>query len=334
VPSASRLHLAARFARHRFAAIHPFEVQAVLHNACNLRCSYCRCPDMESTALSTAQWVDIIGRFQQVGTLRIKFQGGEPTTRPDFAAICAAVQAHGIIAAVVTNGIAIARKPALLDGLDEVVVSLDAVSPELHDRQRGAGTHALAVRAIDESRGRDRSVFVNMVVTTDTVGEVEAMLDFCEARGVGFNAQPAMFSRSYQDSTASHLALSPAAEQALELQLARWRRERRPLMFSANTYERAARWPDYTSPTTPSRGESSCMAGRFYVHIEANGDVFPCILHESSFVAKNIVAHGFESALLNAQHHGCGDCFLPYLNERKALFGLRPSAVLAWLQRS
>jgi MoaA/NifB/PqqE/SkfB family radical SAM enzyme len=333
VSATQRLGIASRFLAHRFAALHPYEVQAVVHNACNLRCSYCRCPDMDPSAMSTSAWVDIIGRFRRVGTLRIKFQGGEPTIRRDFAEICAAVQANGIVCAVVTNGIAIARNPRLLDGLDEVVVSLDAVTPPLHDRHRGAGTHALAVRAIEEALARGRRVFVNMVVSHETVGEVEPMLDFCEARGVGFNAQPAMFSRSYQDADASHLGLSIEEEQALERRLAAWKRQGRLLMFSAASYEHAAAWPDYNAPTTLSAGESNCMAGRFYVHIEPNGDVFPCVLQGSPFRPKNILADGFEDALLNARHHHCGDCFLPYLNERKALFGLRPQAVLAWLAR-
>src|SRR5215203_2740048 len=127
VLSAHQLHQAGRFLQHRFRALHPFEVQAVLQNACNLRCSYCRCPELDSASMTTAQWVDLIERFRSVGTLRIKYQGGEPTIRKDFAAICAATQANGIIAAVVTNGIAIARNPKLLDALDEVVVSLDSV---------------------------------------------------------------------------------------------------------------------------------------------------------------------------------------------------------------
>lgn len=283
--------------------------------------------------MSTAQWIDTIERFRTVGTMRIKFQGGEPTTRKDFAEICRATQSAGVLTAVVTNGIAIAKQPRLLDALDEVVVSLDAVTPALHDRHRGAGTHALAVRAIEEALARGRRAFVNMVVTTDTIGQVEPMLDFCEARGIGFNAQPAMFSRHYQDPAAASLGLSASDEHALERRLAAWVREGRGLMFSAGAHDHAARWPDYTSPTTPSRGESTCMAGRFYVHLEPNGDVFPCVLQGSPFVPMNIVTDGFDAALLNARHHTCGDCFLPYLNERKALFGLRPAAVLAWLKR-
>lgn len=329
----SRLQIAARFARHRWQALHPFEVQAVLLNACNLRCSYCSCPELSSATLSTRQWIDIIEKFRSVGTMRIKWQGGEPTLRPDFSKLCAAVQGHGIISAVVTNGIAIARKPDLLEHLDEVVVSLDAVTPELHDRHRGPGTHALAVQAIDAALAQGCRVFVNMVVTRDTFNEVEPMLEFCEARGIGMNAQPAMFSRSYQDATAAYLGLSVGEEHALEQRLAAWQRQGKGVMFSAEVYEKAARWPDYRTPTSTSTGRSSCMAGTYYLHIEPNGDVFPCVLQGAGFVPRNMVTDGFDAALLNAQNHHCEDCFLPYLNERKALFALRPTAVLAWLRR-
>ena len=330
----SRLQIAARYALHRFQTLHPFEVQAVLLNACNLRCSYCSCPELSAATLSTEQWIEIIKKLRSVGTMRIKWQGGEPTLRPDFSKLCATVQAHGIVSAVVTNGTVIARKPELLEHLDEVVVSLDAVTPELHDRHRGQGTHALALAAIDAALAHGRHVFVNMVVTRDTVGEVEGMLELCEVRGIGMNAQPAMFSRLYQDRSAAHLGLSAAEEHALELRLAAWQRQGKGVMFSAAVYEKAARWPDYTTPTSTSTGRSSCMAGTQYLHIEPNGDVFPCVLQGAGFVPRNVVTDGFEAALLNAQHHHCEDCFLPYLNERKALFALRPSAVLAWLRRS
>jgi MoaA/NifB/PqqE/SkfB family radical SAM enzyme len=172
-----------------------------------------------------------------------------------------------------------------------------------------------------------------LVDPTDPLPAGAPLLAFCEARGVGFNAQSVMFSRPYNDRAASHLALSPGAEQALEQQLADWRRGGRPVMFAAETYEHAAAWPDYRSPTKRSEGPSHCMAGRYYVHIEANGDVKPCVLHDSPFTPKNVLADGVEEALRHARHHTCGDCFLPYLNERKALFALRPHALLALAKR-
>lgn len=326
--------MAARFAAHRFRALHPYEVQAAVLNACNLRCTYCRCPDVKIALLTTAQWQDIIRGLGALGTLRIKFQGGEPTLRTDFRALCTAARAAGILSAVVTNGLRIAEEPALLDDLDEVVFSLDSTDAERNDAQRGPGAHAAVMRGIEAARARGVRTYVNMVVTRATLGDIEAMLDFCAARNIGVNVQPVVFGRVYYDDQARALGLSAAELVAMHRQLAAWKRAGRPLMFSPASYEKVVRWPDHDRLNTPSDGPSSCMAGRFYVHIEPNGDVHPCGIHGApSFQPKNAVRDGLEAALHHVRVHDCGDCYAPYTNERKALFAMRPGALRELVRR-
>ncbi|MDX2169296.1 MAG: radical SAM protein [Deltaproteobacteria bacterium] len=331
---ARHLKLAARVARHAWRELHPFEVQAAVLNNCNLKCAYCRCPESPVALMTTAQWTATIAQLGALGTLRIKFQGGEPTLRPDFRQLCAAARAAGILAAVVTNGQRIAADPTLLDELDEAVFSLDSTRPEANDRLRGAGVHANVVRALDLARARGVRAYVNMVVTRDTLPDVAAMLEFCEARGVGLHVQPVVFGREYYDDTARAHALSHAEMQALHAQLAAWARAGRGLMFSAESYAQVTRWPDYDQLTRASDGPSRCMAGKFYVHIEPNGDVHPCAVYGSAtFEAKNLLRDGLLAALRHVRRHDCGDCFAAYLNERKALFGLRPAALLGVARR-
>src|SRR5262249_23430497 len=157
------------------------EVQALLLNACNLKCQYCRCPEIKVPLMTTAQWQTIITQLAALGTMRIKFQGGEPTLRADFVQLCRTPRRAPITTAVVTSGIRIADNPELLAELDEVVVSLDAVTAAAHDRVRGAGSHASAVAAIEAARARNLPTYVVMVASRETVGEVDAMLQFCEA---------------------------------------------------------------------------------------------------------------------------------------------------------
>ncbi len=330
---AKHLRLAARFARHRFAELHPFEVQAVLLNACNLRCAYCRCPEIKTRLMSTAEWVRVIEQLAELGTMRIKFQGGEPTLRNDFREICAESRRVGILTAVITNGVVIPDQPEILDYLDEVVFSLDAPTAEINDPIRGGGSHARVVRAVELARERAIPVYVNMVVTRATLPEVERMLEFCEARGVSLNAQPVVFGSAFHDPEARPIGLTATEIRDLNHRLAAWKRQGRKLMFAPETYERFAAWEDYEQPNTRSAEESSCMAGRFYVNIEANGDVEPCIQTGADFQPKNLLRDGLEAALRHARHHHCGDCFIGYLNERKALFALRPSFVLGALRR-
>ena len=83
--SMRHVKMAARFAAGRMRELHPFEVQAVLLNACNLKCVYCRCPEIATRLMSTEQWLSTIRGLARLGTMRIKFQGGEPTLRATSA---------------------------------------------------------------------------------------------------------------------------------------------------------------------------------------------------------------------------------------------------------
>lgn len=330
---ARHFRMAARFAAHRLRALHPFEVQAILLNACNLKCVYCRCPEVKTSLMTTEQWRMTLRGLAALGTLRVKFQGGEPTMRRDFRELCAEAQRCGILTAVISNGVGIASRPELLDHLDEIVFSLDAMNPAINDRLRGEGVHAHVVAAIDLAVSRRLSTYINMVVGRENLHEIEPMLAFCESRGIRLNAQPVVFGARYYDDNGRHLALTADEIRAMHRQLGEWKRQDRPLMFAPPAYERIASWPDYAQLTQRSAGESACMAGKFYVHIEANGDVFPCVQNGGPYTAKNIIKDGLEAALTNVPRHECGDCFSAYLNERKRLFALDPSALLEMVRR-
>jgi MoaA/NifB/PqqE/SkfB family radical SAM enzyme len=332
-----QLRLAGRFLRHRFRAVHPFEVQAVLLNACNLQCSYCLCPEIKTRLMTTEQWLEVIAYLGSVGTMRLKFQGGEPTLRTDFRTLCAAVQQAGILCAVITNGTRIAEDPSLLDHLDEVVFSCDAVDPATNDAVRGEGSHALIMRAIEVAQRAEHRprLFINMVVMRHNLAQMEPMLRFCEERGIGLNAQPAVFGLPYYNDAAKPLALDNEETRAMFEMLAQWKRQGRGLMFAATSYEHAVAWPDYRRARQRRAAGAHCASvGRVYIHIEANGDVQPCVQTGGTFRAKNLYGDGFEEALAHVQGHDCGDCYSAYLTERKALFGLRPAAVVEYLRRS
>jgi len=325
--------MAVHFLKHRFRSLHPFEVQALLTDGCNLKCVYCACPRRMTPEMDTGQWVNIIRGLAALGTIRIKFQGGEPTLRPDFRTLCRAAQQAGLITAVITNGQGIPGQPELLDHLDEIVVSLDSATPAIHDRLRGSGTHTKAVAGLDLARFRGVRAYVVMVASRANVAEVEPMLGFCEGRGVRLHVQPAIFGRDAFDDGARDQGLGPDEMRELHRALAGWKRRGRGLMFSARTYAGVARWPDYGVLTRRSSGPSGCMAGRFYVHIEANGDVWPCAQHGADFTPKNAVQDGLEEAVRHVRRHNCGDCFTAYLNERKAVFSLKPRALLGIVRR-
>jgi MoaA/NifB/PqqE/SkfB family radical SAM enzyme len=322
-----------RYLRRRFTAYHPYEVQAQLLNSCDRRCVFCRCPEVESPLMTTAQWSRIIRELSRLGTIRIKFQGGEPTLRPDFREITAEAKKAGMITAVVSHGMHIASQPDLLDFLDEVVVSLDAPDPAVNDRLRGDGAFEGAVGAIDRARAAERRTYVNMTVCSENYAAVEAMLEFCEEKGIMLNAQPVKFGRMYYRDEARGLALRDGQIRSLHERLIGWKKQGRKIMFSAGAYKRALTWDDLTLLTVRSEAHSRCICGKDYIHIEANGDVIPCIQHGASLKPKNILRDGLREALRNVRDHDCGDCWTAYLNERKALFALKPEAIRGLFRR-
>lgn len=236
--------------------------------------------------------------------------------------------------AAVSHGVRIALQPDLLDYLDELIVSLDSPRPKVNDALRGDGAFHGAVKAIDTALERGTKTYINMAVCRPNVSDVEAMLEFCETRGILMNAQPIIFGRAYYEDEAKPLGLSEEQIRTLHLQLARWKRQGRNLLFSPRAYLRAASWPALSDLALRSGKKSTCRAGRDTIHIDPNGDVSPCIQHGADFHPKNIIDDGLKEALLHSRHHNCEDCWPAYLNERKLLFRLKPQALREMIRRS
>ncbi len=121
---------------------------------CNLACTYC-CA--ESRPKATARRIEpgvaasVFAEFVAMGGREIFFTGGEPFLHPELGALV--VAAAGFERTILTNAMVFGRgtRRATLEALDRSVVlqvSLDSAGPELHDRQRGAGSWARALDGI------------------------------------------------------------------------------------------------------------------------------------------------------------------------------------------
>ena len=328
-----QLKISMRVLRYYLNEVRPYEVVAQIWNSCGQRCIYCRCPEVKTSLMTTKQWKEVFRELRSLGTIRIKFQGGEPTLKPDFSELCREARDLGMITSTVTNGMKIASNPKLLDSLQEVVVSLDSLFPEVNDYMRGDGAYEGAMKTIDHALQRGLKTYVNMALCQKNIRDVERMLNFCESRGMKMNAQPIKFGVKYYDDQAQKIALTPDQIRDFHLQMVNWKKQGRGIMFSANSFMKALEWPDLTRNSIQSDGLSGCMAGNFYFHINPDGDVIPCIPHGGDFTPKNILKDGLYEALRHVRYHNCGDCWSPYLNERKALFKFHPSAVIEFFRR-
>ncbi|WP_051327064.1 glycosyltransferase [Desulfatibacillum aliphaticivorans] len=167
-------------------------------NNCQLKCRMCGIWSQEKEAeLPGEQWRKAIDKvFHWLGPYRLDIAGGEPLLRPDNDELTAYASAMGVETVLLSNGALItkARARKLLDsGLDSIHVSLDSLTPEVHDRMRGkAGTFAKATKALKHLqelrryRSKDFSIGVASIVMAPNVEELPALAEFVYQGGADF----------------------------------------------------------------------------------------------------------------------------------------------------
>lgn len=148
---------------------------------CNLACGYCcaeSSPKAAARRFDPALATAVLDEFTAQGGREVFFTGGEPFMNPDLGALIGA--AAGLERTVLTNGMIYAKgkRRETLESLDRDVVlqiSLDSATPELHDRQRGAGAWARALDGITLARSLGFRVRVAATLYDEDPKGVEAL---------------------------------------------------------------------------------------------------------------------------------------------------------------
>jgi pyruvate-formate lyase-activating enzyme len=156
---------------------------------CNLRCDYCcvrSSPKAPRRALGLERVRRIAGEAAELGVSEIFVTGGEPFLLADIGEMLAAC-ATTAPTTVLTNGMLLAgRRLETLRSLprDRVTlqISLDSPTPERHDRHRGKGSWARALKGIEQARADGFRVRLAATVSTDE--EAEEFRRFLDARRV------------------------------------------------------------------------------------------------------------------------------------------------------
>ena len=155
----------------------PRYVSIALTNACELRCAYCYAPK-HAAALDANRVVAWAVELDGAGCLGVGFGGGEPTTHPRFAEICAQIaQLTSMAVTFTTHGHRLT--PSLTDTLRGSVhfarLSVDGVGATYERLRRRPFT------AVRDAAAMLRSVApigINAVVNADTIGELDDIVEF------------------------------------------------------------------------------------------------------------------------------------------------------------
>ncbi len=127
---------------------------------CNLACDYCcagSSPQADPRLLAPDVAAAAVDEFLAMGGRELLITGGEPFLHPELGAIVTDAAAR-VPVVILTNAMVFGRgaRRATLEAMDRgrvaLQVSLDSAGPRIHDRQRGAGSHARALDGIALAR--------------------------------------------------------------------------------------------------------------------------------------------------------------------------------------
>ena len=314
--------------------------------------------------LTTEEAIHGIDILADAGVLILAFSGGEPTIRPDILQLVRHSSDRRMFTAVATNAVTFAQRKKVQEfkkaGLKFAQISLDGLRPETHDSFRGTpDTFAKTVQGIKNCVAEGLFVEIATTATRYNIKEVPGLIDFAAELGVNwfmlYNFIPTGRGVNIIDAD-----LSPDEREAV-LRLC-WNRMKAAgvdVLSTAPQYARIAQEIETNAPSINNCGTGAtgvqgsehatvmpthfynpklsgqlrqladfiggCGAGRFYICLEPNGDIYPCVFfpHEEAMKVGNLLRDDFEQIWKHSKlfweirdkdklRENCGSCQYRY----------------------
>ncbi len=241
--------------------------------ACNLSCSYCRASATalpQPDELSTAEALSLIDSIVPLQPMLI-LSGGEPLLRPDIFQIAAHAVSRGLRVSLASNGTLLSGEMAdriAAAGISRVSISLDGATPQGHDRNRGQGSFAAAMRGIEHLRGKV-DFQINFTITKKNESDLLSIFDL--AGSIGAKALHFFFLVPTGRGREEDLISAERQEELLRI-IDRERRQRslEVQVTCAPQYARIA------EGGPGRRGGGGCLAGKNFAFVSRIGEVYPC----------------------------------------------------------
>jgi radical SAM protein with 4Fe4S-binding SPASM domain len=262
--------------------------------ACNLRCIHCHASGGQPAPdeLTTAEGKRLLDQLAAVQEFRMMaFTGGEPLVRGDLFELLAYSHALGFTNTMATNATliddAVARR-LRQHGVAIAAVSLDGFNAQSHDFVRGLpGSFDAAVRGMVSLRRAGILLHINITAMEYNMDQMEPLMALVEELGTGillmYQLVPVGRGRGIGEA-----ALDLGANERLIRFMARAQRTTRAIMepVAGPQY-----WPYLLQQNGIDGGPllrlaetvfHGCSAGRGFVYIKPNGEVWPCPFIEVS----------------------------------------------------
>jgi len=322
----------------------PINVYLAVTNRCNLKCYYCYGEYADRKGwreFTTEELLTLIDELGREGTRLLQLQGGEPLLREDIGILVDRVRHNGIICDLITNGVLVEKKFEVVKKLDSICISLDG-RERINDRNRGEGTFAQTMRAIELVSGAGIATRINAVLTAETEPEdLRFLAETAKKHRALLN-----FSLSFQYETLKeggpthHLDIPDEKVRGFLREIKKLQRERFPIQFTSLAHDVALNWPFSYARRMARAAElpdgfryPKCYHADYVVFIDGDGSVYPCC----NFWGKprwNIRQHGLRACLNSLSREGCESCYILSYIDRNLVFGMRPLTLLHYMARS
>lgn len=303
----------------------PFQVVWNITKACNMKCAHCyenagKKAENELKNYEIKKGLEILSSN---GVTSIAFSGGEPTTQPHIRTHIQSASELGMYPAMATNGYSLSNKKLcnkyINSGLQFVQISLDGLNPETHDKFRGVdGAWERAVQAVQNCVEEDIFVEVSTTVTQHNINEIPSMIEFVRDLGTHwlmlYNFIPTgngsniskmdispqkrfnLLKTAYNENFNGEMQVLSTAPQYASV--AESLQSMKSSVIPTHFYN-----PEYENPQIMQLAEfvGGCGAGRFYMSLEPNGDMYPCVFfpHDECLKLGNIMEDDFQDVWQN-----------------------------------
>lgn len=287
----------------------PFQIVWNITKACNFNCIHCyeNAGKKADDELTTDEIIEGIDKLSRLGVASIAFSGGEPTVHPGIIDLIKHASEDGMYVSMATNGFKTAKieraKEFADAGLEFVQISLDGLNPETHDNFRGVpNSWNRAVQSIKNFLELGVFVEVSTTVTQENYEEIPGMIDFMRELGVEwfmlYNFIPTgsgsevrdldltpkqrneLLKLIYEENGKGNMQILSTAPQFADVAVS--------MESDSNLVPTHFFNPEYTNPAMKELADfvGGCGAGRFYMSVEPNGDMFPCVFFPHDDVLK------------------------------------------------
>jgi radical SAM protein with 4Fe4S-binding SPASM domain len=267
---------------------------------CNQACRFCgtRAGHARPDELSTAEALDVIEQFAEIGVREVAMHGGETFLRPDWLELVAAVAKNGMQPSIVTGGRGITAAMAAeakRAGLIAASVSIDGTQAMHDDLRNVKGSHQGAFNAVRELLAAGILVGCNTQINRQNMREVPALFDELSQYPL-YGWQVQLMAPMGRAADEPALVLQPYDLLEIIPMLARMR--------VVSDERGIPMWPGdnvgYFGPfehtlrhnRTPGGHSSGCGGGILAIGVEANGDVKGCsAMSSGGYIAGNVRQH-------------------------------------------